>query len=128
MIRRDKFIQIDPWISVRRESHYLPFIAIGNKSEILCKLGIKQPERIWPRNCKHVIEMAVVAIPDRAGFPGAAPVHHHDRGLVQTRVGIRADGMCQMMIHETHLGARWPELILEAPEPAVLMSHGGVQP
>src|SRR5258708_39848066 len=66
-----------------------------------------------------------MAVPDGARFPGATPVHHNDGGIVESGIRIRADRVRQMMIDETHFGARLAEMMREAPEPSILVRHAG---
>jgi len=84
MVERNKFVQIHAWISVRRQAHDFPFVAVGHEAEILRELRVEKSKRIGPRNREHMIEASSVAVPDGARFPGATSVHHddaHDRVL-----------------------------------------------
>jgi hypothetical protein len=74
-----------------------------------------------------MIEVSVVAVPDRAGFPGATTIHHHHGGFVHSGIRVGADGVGQMVIHKALLRARLAEVMLEAVESAVLMRHAGEQ-
>jgi len=85
--------EIRTGIAVGRKTHQLPFIADWNKPELLRELRVKKAQRVGPRNRKHVIEPAAVAIRDGACFPGAAAVHHNDGSIVESGIRISADGM-----------------------------------
>ena len=112
-----------PGLPYGAESHHFPFIAIGLKAEELRKLAIKISNRVRERNREYVFEPPVAPMPDGRRFPSAPAIHYHNGGLIQARVSVRADGVREMMIHESHPRLRWAELLREHLRSASLMPH-----
>src|SRR5271166_2351695 len=67
--------------------------------------------------------MSISPVPQRSGFPRAAPIQDKHRRVVETRKRIRADGVRQMMIDETEASFRWAEQLPKPVLTAFLVPH-----
>ena len=108
VVRDDEIAQIDSRLAVRREAHHFPFVAVRSEAEIVRELRVEKAERIRPGNGPDVFEAAVVAAPERSGFPRAAPIENENGGIVESRKRVGADGVGEMMVHETKARLRRP--------------------
>ena len=101
VVRDDEIAKADSRLAVRREAHDFPFVAVRSEAEIVRELRVEKAERIGPRDRPDMFEAAIAATPERGGFPGAASIEDEDCGIVETGKSICADGVGEMMVHET---------------------------
>ena len=125
VIRIHEISEADAGLAVRREPHHFPLVAIRSEAQILRELRVKQAERIGPGNRKDVLEAATASVPQRRGFPGAAAVDHQNGCVVESREGVSADGVREMMIHETKPRARGTEIAQKRFLAALLVPDAG---
>src|ERR1700722_19459887 len=74
-----------------------------------------------------MVEIAVVPVPNRTSFPGPSSIHYHNGGFIQTGVGIRTDGVGQMMVHKSHLRIGLTKVVGESSESTILVRHAGIE-
>src|SRR5579859_6936305 len=97
----DERAQIDSRLTVRRQTHHFPFVAVGHKPEKSSELRVKETERIRPIQRQEVLEPPRASSPDRGCFPRAAAVHHYHRRVFESRVSVSTDCVRKMMIDIT---------------------------
>ncbi len=56
--------QINSLLAVRRETHYFPFITVGNKAEEAGELRIEKAERVGPIESENMLEASRAAMPN----------------------------------------------------------------
>src|SRR5215813_373833 len=101
-IHINELAEIDSRFTIGCEAHHFPFVGIRSESEKLREAGIKKSKRIRPIDGLDVIEPPISPMPNRSGFPCAAPVHYHDCRIIEAGVAVRAQRMGEMMIHKAH--------------------------
>ena len=97
-------LEVDPRLAVGGEAHDLPLVGVGLEAEMLRHLGVEEPQRVGPGNRRQVLDPPAAAGPEGGRLPGAAAVQHQDGGVVEPRVGVRADGVRQVVGDELELG------------------------
>ncbi len=107
VVRHDEIAQIDSGFAVGREAHHFPFVAVGSEAKKMSELRVEKTERIRPGNCPEMFEAPVAAAPKRSGFPSAAAIENQHGRIVKSGIGKGADGVRQVVIHETKLRFRW---------------------
>ena len=115
--------EIHAGFTVGSEAHDFPLVGVGSEAEEFGEAGIEEAEGIGPVDGLEMLDAAFAAAPDGGGFPGAAAVHDDDGGIVKAGVGIGADGVGEMMIHETELRLGRAKLTRKAPRAAALVPH-----
>ena len=125
VVRDYEIAQVDSGLAVGREAHDLPFVAVRSEAEVVGELRVKKAERIGPRNGPEMFEAAIAAAPERGGFPGAASIEDEDGGVIEPREGVSADGVGEMMIHETKARLRVRKHLAETIFAAALVPHAG---
>ncbi len=125
VVRHDEFAEVDSRLAVGREAHDFPFVAIRSEAEIMRELRVEKAERIGPRNRPDMFETAVASAPERSGFPSAASIEDQDGSIIESRKSISADGMGEMMVHETKARLRAGKHLAETIFAAALVPHAG---
>ncbi len=125
VVRHDEIAQIDSRFAVRCEAHDFPFVAVRSETEIVRKLRVKKAERIGPGNGPDVFEASIAAAPERGGFPRAASIENEDGGIIEARKRVGADGVGEMMVHETEARLGAGKHLAETVLAAALVPHAG---
>src|SRR5713101_1653837 len=121
--RIDERTEVHPRLPVRCKAHHFPFIAVPLKAKKFRELAVEVSHGVRERNRQYMLKPPVVSSPNGCGFPRAASVHDHYRGIAIARIGVGAERVRKVVIYEPHARFHRAEALREALGAAALVPH-----
>src|SRR6266852_9665922 len=110
----DERTEVHPRSPVWCKAHHFPFIAVPLKAKKFGELAVEISHGVGERNRQYMLKPPVVSSPNGCGFPCAASIHDHHRGIAIARVGVGAERVREVVIYEPHARFHCAEALREA--------------